>query len=130
MSNGEWARVIAHLRNLGCNDARAALAAAKSHGLTPQHVRAIADFWQSSNGQWKAGALHFRLRTGTPDQQPAEGWPLPDSAPGEAARRTKNDRDIEQAAEAGEIIRAGRKERLSDEEITKRLEAAGLRWPA
>ena len=72
-SPAEWRRMKTELRKV-LNDAAAAIRDAQANGMTVAEVRAIVEHWQSMPGAWPPGALHHRIRTGTPGLAVGEGW--------------------------------------------------------
>jgi len=73
-----WREVTAELTAAGLNMAAEAARAAKKHGATPGHCRAVLEFWRSHPGAWGVGIIYSRFTN--PELcnlAPAAGWPTP-----------------------------------------------------
>jgi len=128
LENG-WGPVVKHLKLIGLVDAATAVRAARDNGLDHAAVLAIAEHWSASGGAWEAGALHFRIRTGTPEQGPGDGWPPRNPTVAKRQKSVGQRDEARRRAMAFELVRKGRAAKRSDEEIKAELQAKGLEWP-
>ncbi len=110
----DWVVVVEMLFNLGLVDA-APIAIAREAGVTAEEVERIALHYQAHPGAWQPGAIHFRLRSARPGQDPASGWPPPAAAyvrVQERAAREKHD--------------AARQAKWTEEQVQADVDAAHL----
>lgn len=124
-----WTSILQRLRQ-HINEAATAVREARKNDLAPQEVLAVIEHYESNPGLHKPGALHYRIRSGSPGLSPTKGWPPPDRAAllrlnggSEAKRKLAND------AAATEIIKAGQRAGKTENQIRADLAAQNLEWP-
>lgn len=129
-SNG-WGRVARKLGKLRAARGADAIRVAKDQGATAAEAEATIDYGIANGFDVKA--IVCRLKLAHAHMPPDAGWPTTppkDQVARQAKAAKLTDRQkSENDALATAAIKQGRRDKLPDEEITKRLEAAGLEWP-
>lgn len=113
----DWTEVAAEMRRLGVwsGAARAAVRAAKAHGLHAGDARGAIEHYCSRPGAFAPGALAYWVRTAYPGDPPDQGWPEPRVVVDEAAAQKRR---RQQAGEFAQQRQAAERERAE----TARLE--------
>lgn len=122
----DWRNCEITLRQLGVAEAGPACQAARSNGATSSDVLAVVEHFTKVKA-WKLGALAWRVKACAPGLKPQDGWP-PREASARASPKAETDEqrvDRENFA-AMQIVRAGRRAKLTDDEIEREIRAKGL----
>ena len=113
----DWAAAAKSLVDVGILQTDAALTAARGNGATAQQVLDLVQVWRQQAGANGRGALVNRIKRLVPGDDLHRRWPAPLQRPPDASPATSR-----------QVILAGRRQGLNDEQIRSQLAAAGLEW--
>lgn len=127
LMNG-WKEVADKLAGMGAARWKQGIAAIRDHGCDCEHALALIDYGQKQG--YEAAAVIHRFKIARPSLAIESSWPpkreakalILESKELEARRKADD-------AQACQIIRAGRREKKTDDTIKAELTAAGLEWP-
>jgi hypothetical protein len=120
--------LVSKLRSLGVNDAQSAVDGARSRGVTESEIARLIEVWRGHPNAWSAGALHYRIVHARPREDAGKGWPVPNKAADDSAKKRQASEESRRATRRYEIIRDGRSQKKTDDAITAELAAEGLTW--
>lgn len=127
LMNG-WKEVADELGSMGATRWKQGIAALRDHGCDCEHALALIKYAQQQG--YAAPAVIHRFKLARPTLAVESGWPP--KAEARAMLLEARERDTKRKADdaqACQIIRAGRRNKLPDDAIKAELTAAGLEWP-
>lgn len=127
LMNG-WKEVADNLTRLGAARWKQGIAILRDHGCDATHALALIRYAEKQG--YGAPAIIHRFKIAHPTLAIESSWPPKKESKAlllEVKERAAQ--EAREAADAAQIIRAGRKAKLDDKAITAQLSAAGLEWP-
>ena len=126
---GGWEEVVVELVNLGMGTARRVVEQLSTRAdSSPDRAVQLVAYYRARPGAWGLGALQFRMLNDHSALAIDQGWPPPSKSFSDRETSARRTDDQVRGRRAMELIREGRRRRLSDDQIAAALEAAGLSW--
>ncbi len=132
MDGFSWTEVMTRLATIGVVNAKQACTAAKDGcRCTAGHAMKLIDYAQA-NGKGP-GAVVWRFNRAVEAMPVEAGWPAnleeEQAALAKAGKATAKQRAADAETLANKIIREGRRDKKSDDEIRSMLAQKGVEWP-